>query len=98
MNYLFYQDTTAKPIEEDDEGEEWCEDGEDESLELVEVTTDELMSSSTISSTEFESTASSLVSEDLMLSDSTYETESTSDTTDLYCKLLNFYLKSDKNY
>lgn len=71
-------DTTANPIEEDDESEEYCdEDDEDSSLELVDIDT----------STEFESSSSSLSSlftDELMQSDSTDSTD-TSDSSSLFC-------------
>lgn len=75
-------DTTAKPIEEDDEGEEYCEDDDLESLEVIEITTSDEFASSTFSSTEeSESTESTLNTDELMLSDSTYSSDSTQDLT-----------------
>lgn len=74
-------DTTANPIEEDDESEEWCDEDEEDSteLELVDIDT----------STEFDSSSpsslSSLFTDDLMQSDSTYSTD-TSDDSSLFCK------------
>lgn len=70
-------DTTANPIEEDDEGEELCdEDEEDSSLELVDIDT----------STEFDSSSSSLSTDEFMQSDSTYSTD-TSDSSSVFCML-----------
>lgn len=78
-------DTTANPIEEDDEGEEYCdEDDEDSNLELIDYDTS---SSPFDSSTEFESSSSSLFTDELMQSDSTFSTDTSDDTTDLYCML-----------
>lgn len=74
-------DTTANPIEEDDESEEWCdEDEEGSGLELVDID----------SSTEFDSSssASSLFTDEFMQSDSTDSTD-TSDSSSLFgCKSL----------
>lgn len=80
---LIQVDTTSKPIEEDDEGEDYCEDDED--FTLVDIDTTEEISSSTFDSTsesdlESSSLASSL-STDEMLSDSTYSTDEASDGT-----------------
>lgn len=76
-------DTTSKPIEEDDQSEEWCED--DESLELIETSTSDDTSSSdfeSTSSSEFESSSlSSSLSTDEMLSDATYSSDDSSDGT-----------------
>lgn len=74
-------DTTANPIEVDDEGEDWCdEDEEDSSIELIDIES----SSPFDSTTEFESSSSSLFTEELMQSDSTYSTD-TSDGSTLFC-------------
>lgn len=74
-------DTTANPIEEDDEGEDWCdEDEEDSSVELVDIES----SSPFDSTTESESSSSSLSTEELMQSDSTYSTD-TSDGSTIFC-------------
>lgn len=72
-------DTTAKPIEEDDEGEEYCD--EDEDIEYISSTEDS--SKSTFeSSTEFDSSSpsSSFTDED-MQSDSTFSTDESDGTT-----------------
>lgn len=78
-------DTTANPIEEDDESEEWCdEDEEDSDLELVDID----------SSTEFDSSSSSsLFTDESMQSDSTDSTD-TSDSSSLFgcnCLLTHFF-------
>lgn len=73
-------DTTSKPIEEDDQSEEWCKDDD---LELIETSTSDDTSSSDFESTsrsEFESSSlSSSLSTDEMLSDSTYSSDDASD-------------------
>lgn len=93
-------DTTANPIEEDDEGEEYC-DEEDEDYTTIEVDSESDSSSSPFdSTTEFESSsvssessASSLFTdEDLMQSDSTFSTDA-SDGTTLYCKQFENFVK-----
>lgn len=83
-------DTTSNPIEADDEGDEYCDDDEEEnSLEVIDTTTVDSSSTTSdeFSSTGSESTESSLITDELMLSDSTgFETDSSSDsTTDIYC-------------
>lgn len=86
-------DTTSKPIEEDDEGEDWCPDDDDgEGFEIV-SSTDEIdtTTNESTSETEFDSSSSpsSLSTDDDMLSDSTYSSDETSsDTTDLFCMII----------
>lgn len=81
-------DTTANPIEEDDEGEEWCDEDEEPALSSIELvgSTDDSSSSSYDSSTEFDSSSpSSWSTEEFMQSDSTFSTDDSSDGTTLFC-------------
>lgn len=81
-------DTTAKPIEEDDEGEEWCDDDEESETPSIELisSTDDTSSSSYESTTELESSSvSPWITEELMQSDSTYSTDDSSDGSTLFC-------------
>lgn len=78
-------DTTANPLDVDDESEEYCD--EDEDLEIVDSSVD-TSSSDFESTTELESSSSSLSTwstEELMQSDSTYSTDDSSDSTSLFC-------------
>lgn len=82
-------DTTANPITEDDEGEEYCDedDDEDTTIEIVDTSTSEMLSST---SSDFSSTSeSSLMTDDLMLSDSTDSSDSTQESmsTDSSCNI-----------
>lgn len=72
-------DTTSKPIEEDDESEELCdEETEDDDLELVEImTTDDDAVSTAHSTSDVDTSESSLNTEELILSDSTLSFEIT---------------------
>lgn len=74
-------DTTAKSIEEDDEGEEWCDEiDESSNLELIDIES----SSPIYVSASYESSSSSLFTEELMQSDSAYSMDSR-DGTPFYC-------------
>lgn len=84
--------TSSKPIEEDDEGEEWCDEDDDESettdsLEVIKVTTDDssIVSGSTDASDSTDT--SDLTDDDLMFSDTTLETDSSDGTTDVSRKI-----------
>lgn len=84
-------DTTAKPIEEDDEGEDWCDEDEESDLEVIDIESSTPLYESSDSSTEFgassesssESSSSSslFTEEDLMQSDSTFSTDMSDGTT-----------------
>lgn len=69
-------DTTSTPIEADDEGEDYCDDEEDSSVELVDSTlSDASTTIDTSSSDNSESTESTLITDELMQSDGTGSTD-----------------------
>lgn len=77
-------DATSKPITEDDEGEDWCDDDDEtETTDEIEIITSVPTDSTGISDgfevdSTSDTTESSLITDDLMLSDATgFETDST---------------------
>lgn len=81
-------DTTSKPLEEDDESEEWCDEDYDESATteaqdgVVKVTDDSELTSGVEMSSDF-STEASPLTEEMMFSDAAFdETDSSDGTTD----------------
>lgn len=77
-------DTASKPIEADDEGEEYCDGDDDSSLEVIKST----LNDASATTTDDSDTTTSLVTEELMQSDGTGESSDITDSTGSYCKYL----------
>lgn len=80
-------DVTSKPIEEDDEGEEYCDEdddieavGDDDTTESIDAKLSSGISDG-IDLDGTDATESTITDDDLMLSDATYETDSLTDET-----------------
>lgn len=77
-------DATSKPIESDDEGDEFCDEDEDSSVEIVESTLNDASTTVDWFTTGSESTESTLITDELMQSDSTGETSDMTGSTGNY--------------
>lgn len=75
-------DATSKPIESDDEGEDYCEDEEDNSVEIVKSELNDASTTVDSSSANSESTESTLITDELMQSDGTGEASDITGSTD----------------